>query len=64
MINIDIEKLKEDLMNYYGTAMFSVSPLAVLELNKIEKASDEKEFLKKYKDKNDFNEYIIYSKNR
>lgn len=38
---IDKEKLKKGLMDYYGTAMFNSSPLAVMELGKIERANDE-----------------------
>ena len=37
---LDISRLRRDLMDYYGTAMFSASPMAVMELSKIESASD------------------------
>ena len=40
-IEIDIERLRNDLINYYGTAMFNSSPLAIIELSKIENASSE-----------------------
>lgn len=36
---INIEKLREDLINYYGTAMYNSSPIALKELIKVEKAT-------------------------
>lgn len=63
-MNIDIEKLKEDLIDYFGTAMFNASPLAIIELTKIEKSSD-KEIIQIAIDNNfDLNEYIIHKKSR
>lgn len=38
-MEIDIEKLRKDLIDYYGTAMFNASPLAIIELTKVENAS-------------------------
>ena len=35
---IDIEKLRKDLMDYFGTAMM-YNPLAIMDLSKVEKAS-------------------------
>lgn len=40
-INLDIEKLRKDLINYYGTAMFTSSLLAIVDLSKIENMTDE-----------------------
>lgn len=37
----DIEKLKKDLVDYYGTAAFSGYPLAVMDVARIEAASTE-----------------------
>ena len=37
---IDVERLRRDLKDYYGTALFSASPMAVLDLSRIERASD------------------------
>ena len=37
---IDVDRLRRDLKDYYGTAMFSASPMAVLDLSRIERASD------------------------
>ena len=38
---IDTERLRRDMMDYYGTAMFSGFPMAVFDLSRIERASDE-----------------------
>jgi len=38
--NIDIERLRNDLINYFGTAMINISFLALEDLNKVEKASN------------------------
>ena len=40
MSNINILKLKKDLMDYFGTAVFSGMPNVVIELSKISNASD------------------------
>ncbi len=61
---INIEKLRKDLLDYFGTAMFQSSPLAVMNLTKIETASDE-EIIKIAIDNNiDLNRYIINQKRR
>ena len=39
-LEIDVDRLRRDLKDYYGTAMFNSSPLAVMELSKVERASD------------------------
>ena len=41
VIEIDIDKLRADLVDYFGTAMFNVSPLALIDLSKVENASEE-----------------------
>ena len=38
-MDIDISKLRDDLENYYGSAMFSGFPMAVVELSQVESAS-------------------------
>ena len=38
---IDTERLRSDLMDYYGTATFSGFPMAVIDLSRIERASDQ-----------------------
>lgn len=40
-MDIDIERLRKDLMNYYGTAMFSGSPMAMMEVSKVERAGEQ-----------------------
>ena len=37
---IAIDCLRRDLKNYYGTAMYNATPFAVMELSKVERASD------------------------
>ena len=41
---VDIERLRRKLKDYYGTAMFSASPMAMMDLAKVEKASAEELF--------------------
>ena len=41
MSKIDIDRLREDLEDYFGTAMFSGNPQAMIELEKVRRASDE-----------------------
>ena len=61
---INVEKLRNDLIDYYGTAMFNTSPLAIIELSKVEKASNY-EIIKIAKNNNfDLNKYIEYPKTR
>ena len=38
-MNIDLEKLREDLIDYFGTAM-GVFPIAVMNVTEVERASD------------------------
>ena len=40
-MNIDYDKLRKDLIDYFGTAMITLFPQAVLDINKIERASDD-----------------------
>lgn len=37
----DIDELKQRLIDYYGTAMYSGFPMAIIDLSKIENMSDE-----------------------
>ena len=39
-MNIDIDRLRKELIDYYGTAM-QVNPVAMIELSVVEKASPE-----------------------
>ena len=36
---IDYEKLRKDLIDYFGTAM-SINPMAIMDLSRVESASD------------------------
>lgn len=40
-MQIDIEKLRSDLIDYYGTAAFSVAPVAMMDVFEVEDASPE-----------------------
>ena len=40
-MNIDYEKLRSDLKDYYGTAMAGPFPVAVIDVSKVERASEE-----------------------
>lgn len=42
MDDIDIEKLRQYLINYYGTAMINSFPTAMRDLSEVENASNEK----------------------
>lgn len=40
-MTIDIQKLRNDLKDNYGTAMFNGFPMAVMDLAKIDRMSDQ-----------------------
>lgn len=40
-IEIDIDRLRRDLMDYYGTAMSGGFPMAVIDLSRVQNASPE-----------------------
>ena len=58
-VNIDIDRLRRDMMDYFGTAMFSASPLAVLDLAKVERASDMEIVEMAKRNRVDLRKYII-----
>ena len=58
-MNINIEKLREDLIDYYGTAMQNGFPMAAIEISKIEKASAEELIKIAEKNRINFKKYII-----
>jgi hypothetical protein len=37
---IDVNRLRRDMKDYYGTAMFNGFPMAVMDLSKVERMSD------------------------
>ena len=39
--DFDDERLRRDMRDYYGTAMFNGFPMAVMDLSKVDRASDE-----------------------
>lgn len=55
---INIEKLRKDLIDYFGTAMFTSSPFAVIELTKIERATPNELIEIALKNNFDLNNYI------
>ena len=62
--DLNIDKLREDLLDYYGTAMFNASPLAIIELTKIEKANNEELIEIAINNKFDLNEYKYYQRRK
>lgn len=56
---IDIEKLRKDLINYYGTAFTGGLPVAVIDLSKVEKANDSELIKIAEKSGFDLRKYII-----
>ena len=38
---IDISRLRRDMLDYYGTAMFSGFPMAVMDVSRVERMSDQ-----------------------
>lgn len=58
---INIEKLREDFINYYGTATFNVSSLAIIELSKVENADENQLIEIAQQNKFDLNKYINYT---
>jgi len=61
---LNIEKLRNDLIDYYGTAMFNASPLAILELTKIKNASDNEIINIAIKNNFDLNKYKYHTKKK
>lgn len=56
--DIDIEKLRNDLIEYFTSAMFIVSPVALVDLTEVENASDEKIIKIALDNKFDLKKYI------
>lgn len=57
-LEIDIEKLRSDLMDYFGTAL-GFFPVATMDLIKVQNASDEELINIALKNNFDLNKYII-----
>lgn len=58
--NIDIESLRKDLMDYFTSAMFLVSPVALVDLSKVERATDIEVVQIALDNKFDLEKYISY----
>lgn len=56
---IDIERLRKDLIDYFGAAMFNGSPQAMIELSEVEKASPSELVSIAINNGFDINDYII-----
>jgi len=58
-MGLDIERLRYDLIDYYGTAANNGFPMAIIELSKIEMAT-ENEIIRIAQNNNiDLNDYLI-----
>lgn len=55
---IDIETLRKDLIDYFGTAIYTSSPLAIIELSKIENATNEELILIAQNNNFNLNKYL------
>jgi hypothetical protein len=55
---IDIEKLREDLIEYFTIAMYMVSPIALVDLSEVENANDEEIIKIAIENKFDLNKYM------
>lgn len=61
-MNIDIDKLREDLINYFGTAMASGFGMAVMDLSRVERASDEEVIKIALECGFDLDDYVVLSR--
>ena len=61
-MEINIDKLREDLIDYFGTAMYNASPLAIIELSKVETASPQELINIALKNNFDLREYKTNNK--
>ena len=55
---IDYDRLRSDLMDYYGTAMVGGFPMAVIELGQVERASEAELIRIAQKEKYNLNKYV------
>ena len=56
---IDIDRLRRDMKDYYGTAMFNASPMAVMDLSRVERASDMEIVEMAQKNGIDLSDYVV-----
>ena len=59
---VDVERLRQDLIDYFGCAMFTISPVAMVDLTKVETASDEELIRIALANKFDLSNYIYQRK--
>lgn len=57
-MDIDYEKLRNDLKDYFGTAMIS-NPMAIINLSDVSRASEEELIKIAYQNGFDINDYIV-----
>lgn len=56
---IDINRLRRDMKDYYGTAMFNGFPMAVIDLSRVERMSDRELVELAQKNGVDLRKYIL-----
>lgn len=56
--NIDIKKLKSDLIDYFTSVMFMVSKVAIIDLTEVENANDEELIKIALENKFDLKKYL------
>lgn len=56
---MNYEKLRQDLLDYFGAAMFGPFPIAIMDVCEVENATDEELLEIANRNKFDVNEYII-----
>ena len=61
-MNIDIDKLRSDLINYFGTAMMNGFGMAVMDLSRVERASAEELVRIALECGFDLNDYVVLSR--
>lgn len=62
MENIDYEKLRSDLIDYFGTAMTSGFGVAIIDLSRVERASENELINIALQCGFDLNDYVILSR--
>ena len=56
---IDVSRLRRDMKDYYGTAMFNGFPMAIMDLSKVECMSDREVVDLAQKNGVDLRKYIV-----
>ena len=56
---MDVERLREDLKDYYGTAMSRGFPMAMMDLSEVEHASEEELVKKAIHNGMDISKYLL-----